>query len=235
MTSMTLNTADTIISNTSASCALEVIIYDLAVTDGSVEPSHSLECSLDLLNPIGDLFNPPLKDIKNERGQFAGACKNGQSHGLFNKNYEPLVTRDEADQIFRNRMKGFGANSIEELFEAIQVVSKRRASKSPDAVDEIISHSVEEANDNPFTKWQEEIRSKEANEVTDPDSTLLTTEDIEQIVTCLEDDNFHRFVNTIEAFIERAKDLNSYAVDPRDKRETLNSLQKAIMGACELM
>ena len=226
MTPMLVPTAKTILGRTSALAACEAISFDVCANQTNVNFYNiKIECS-SRIDPVNSFLQSELYS----ENQIAGATGNIKGHSgkqaLVDRNYRALVTREEADEWFRGRYN-FGANSIDELFEAIKVVTEaQKQEASFDPVAEIIAHSTEEANQDP-----PRIRSKDPK----PEAPDLTTKDIEGIVTCLEDDNFHRFVDTIEAFIERAKDLNSFAVDPKDKRATLNQLQKAIMGACELM
>ena len=86
-----------------------------------------------------------------------------------------------------------------------------------DAVDEIIAHSTEEAND---------------NEAEAPD---IKVEDIRRKADESDTANYYRFVYTLEDFIAASKELFFVAETADDRKNIHDRLRAAIRGTCELM
>lgn len=140
MYTMTIDTATMILGRTSALGAAEAIVYDVSANDGPVTFGSIKRTIWNLLEPINDLLHSPL----HSNGQIAGASKNvrGQNgkQRMVNDDYTARMSLDEANQVFHAR-RNFGAVTIDELVLAIGVAT---AHQKRDAVDEIISISMEE-------------------------------------------------------------------------------------------
>lgn len=157
MYQMNIDTAVMILGKTSVPVAIEVLHFDAAATYGPVSHGSIKETVTETIKPIEGF----LKGKLHSNNQFLGAAARlDYDYDIIDRSdgHTATCSYEEADKVFHKR-RNFGAITIEEFIEAIRVVTADV--QRPDAVDEIIAISTEEAADETEPVIYEEIHSEE--------------------------------------------------------------------------
>ena len=125
MAVMTIDIATGILNRTSAKCAIKAIHFDkVATASNPIHISNSRLEIEDYLEEINDLFSfPLLADPKNQfHHSFRELVSQHELVETDGRGWHTLAPGAEAkaDECFRN-MLHFGANSLEEFFEALDI------------------------------------------------------------------------------------------------------------------